>query len=112
MLVRRVLILMFAAFLVGCSATAFRVGSDFDVKIFTGKVARGVTTKSQVSAWLGSPSGTGGVVEVDGTRFDEWTYYFAAGNMSNLSGTEVKTLQIKFDSDGVVQGYHWTTPSR
>lgn len=95
--------------LAACSATTFHVGSDFDITRFSGKVERGTTTKNQVRSWLGEPAGTGVRMETDGARFDEWSYYFAAGNLSNLSGTELKTLQIKYDAQGVVQGYNWSS---
>ncbi len=102
--------LVFAAlFLTACSATTFHVGSNFDVKAFTEKVERGTTSQEQVRSLLGAPTGTGVRVETDGQRFDEWTYYFASGNLSNVSGTQLKTLQIKYDTRGIVQGYNWST---
>lgn len=109
-IMRRAAMLVIAVLLASCSATTFNVGSDFDVKVFTGKVERGTTTKDQVRSWLGSPTGTGVRVETDGQRFDEWTYYFAAGNLSNVSASQLKTLQIKYDARGIVQGYNWSTP--
>lgn len=108
---RRIQIVVIAVLLASCSATTFNVGSDFDVKMFTDQVERGVTTKNQVRAWLGAPTGTGVRVETDGQRFDEWTYYFAAGSFSNVSATQLKTLQIKYDMHGIVQGYNWSTPA-
>ncbi|MFA6970644.1 MAG: hypothetical protein WC208_04495 [Gallionella sp.] len=108
-LVRSIQIVIVAVLLASCSATTFHVGSDFDVKMFTEKVERGTTSQNQVRSWLGSPTSTGVRVETDGQRFDEWTYYFAAGNLSNVSGTRLKTLQIKYDVRGIVQGYNWST---
>ncbi len=108
---RRIQIVVIAVLLAACSATTFNVGSDFDVKMFTDKVARGATSKNQVRTWLGAPTSTGVRVETDGQRFDEWTYYFAAGNFSNVSATQLKILQIKYDMHGIVQGYNWSTPA-
>ena len=99
-----------AALLAACSATAFHVGTDFNVRTFTDRVERGATTKQQVRSWLGEPNGTGVRVETDGGKFDEWTYYFAEGNMSNMSGARLKSLQIKYDMRGIVQGYNWSEP--
>jgi outer membrane protein assembly factor BamE (lipoprotein component of BamABCDE complex) len=108
-LMRRISVFIVVVLLASCSATTFHVGSDFDVNQFAVKVERGVTSSAQVRTWLGAPSGTGVRVETDGQRFDEWTYYFAAGNMSNVSATRLKTLQIKLDGRGIVQGYNWST---
>lgn len=106
--VQRLMVMVAALMLVSCSATTFDVGSDFDIKAFTGRVERGMTTQNQVRSWLGAPTSTGIRVETDGQRFDEWTYYFAKGNLSNVSATRLKTLQIKFDRNGIVQGYNWS----
>lgn len=109
MSMQRISVLIAAVLLASCSAAAFHAGSDFDVKLFTDKVERGATSKDQVRSWLGSPTSTGVRVETDGQRFDEWTYYFATGNLSNVSATRLKTLQIKYDGRGIVQGYNWST---
>jgi len=96
----------------GCATGWFHVGSDFDLTAFTTHVERGTTTRDQVRGWLGAPAATGVDVETSGQRYDEWTYYFAEGRMANLSGTSLKTLQVKFDSNGVVQGWNLTQPPR
>lgn len=85
-----------------------QVGRDFDVRSADTKIERGTTTQSQVRGWLGAPTSTGVHVDTAGERFDEWTYYFASGKMSDMSGAKVKTLQIKFDKQGVVRGYNWS----
>lgn len=105
---RIVPVLIITALLAACSTTAFHVGNDFDVNLFSTRVERGVSTQNQIRTWLGAPTSTGIRVEADGERFDEWTYYFAAGNMTDLSRTRLKTLQIKFDRQGIVQGYNWS----
>jgi outer membrane protein assembly factor BamE (lipoprotein component of BamABCDE complex) len=89
----------------GCATGWFHVGNDFEVDKFAGHVERGVTTRDQVRAWLGAPTSTGVNVETSGQRYDEWTYYFAEGRMTSLDDTKLKTLQIKFDSKGIVQGW-------
>ncbi len=105
----RILILTLVALLCACSATMFHVGSDFDMKIFTEQVERGTTSQNQVRTWLGVPTSTGVRIETDGQRFTEWTYYFASGSMASVSDTRLKTLQIKYDEHGVVQGYNWSS---
>lgn len=105
----RIQFVFVALLLTACSAATFHVGGDFDAKVFAEKVERGVTTQGQVRSWLGAPTATGVSVETDGQRFNEWTYYFATGNLSNLSGVPLKILQIKYDQQGIVQGYNWST---
>lgn len=92
--------------LAACSTTA-RVGNDFDVTT-AGKIERGVTTREQVRSWFGVPTNTGLSVETDGRQFDEWTYYYANGRLPDLANPKMKLLQIKFDSNGIVQGYNWS----
>jgi hypothetical protein len=89
----------------GCATGWFHVGKDFDLNAFTGHVERGVTTAEQVRGWLGAPVSTGVSVDTNGQRFDEWTYYYGEGRVSSLADTSLKTLQIKLDAKGIVQGY-------
>jgi outer membrane protein assembly factor BamE (lipoprotein component of BamABCDE complex) len=104
---RRVVLFLTVFLLAACGS--FQVGRDFDAHAFEAKIERGVSTQSQVRAWLGAPTGTGINVDTGGERFDEWTYYFAAGKLPDMSGARVKMLQIKFDKQGVVRGYNWST---
>ena len=99
-----------AVVLSGCATGWFHVGSDFDLNAFTSHVERGVTTKDQVRSWLGAAPSTGVDVDTSGQRFDEWTYYFAEGRLASLSDTTLKSLQIKFDSKGIVQGWELSQP--
>ncbi|MDH4285266.1 MAG: outer membrane protein assembly factor BamE [Gallionellaceae bacterium] len=85
-----------------------KVGQDFDVRSFEAKIERGVTTRDQIRSWLGAPSNTGVNVDTGGDRYDEWTYYFAAGRLTETSVMRVKMLQVKFDKQGVVRGYNWS----
>ena len=103
---RTAIISILALLLAACSTV--QVGMDFDMRAFETKVERGVSTQSQIRAWLGEPRGTGINVDTNGEQFDEWTYYFAAGKLPNMSGATVKTLQIKFDRQGIVRGYNWS----
>ncbi|MBI5659586.1 MAG: outer membrane protein assembly factor BamE [Nitrosomonadales bacterium] len=86
-----------------------QAGRDFDALSFEAKVERGITTQEQVRGWFGTPSNTGVSVDTGGDRFDEWTYYFASGRLSDTSVMRMKMLQIKFDKQGLVRGYNWST---
>lgn len=99
-------IMLLALVLGACGSV--RVGHDFDVGVFAAKVEQGITTQDNVRSWLGEPAGTGVNLSTDGERFDEWSYYFAAGEMSDMSNARVKVLQIKFDQQGKVRGYNWS----
>jgi outer membrane protein assembly factor BamE (lipoprotein component of BamABCDE complex) len=103
---------MLSVVLGGCATGWFHVGNDFDVDAFAGHAERGVTTRDQVRAWLGAPTSTGVDVDTNGQRYDEWTYYFAEGRVSSLSDAKLKTLQIKFDSKGIVQGWELSQPPK
>lgn len=86
-----------------------QVGQDFDLRATETKIERGVTTRNQIRTWIGAPTGSGVSVDTGGERFDEWTYYFASGRLSGMSNATVKILQIKFDQQGIVRGYNWST---
>lgn len=96
--------------LAGCGT--FLAGQDFDIRTFEAKVERGVTTQNQVGTWLGTPTNTGVNVDTSGERFEEWTYYFASGKLPDISKAKVKTLQIKFDKQGIVRGYNWSASDK
>ena len=85
-----------------------QVGRDFDMRTFETRIERGATKQSDVRAWLGVPNGTGVNVDTGGEHFDEWTYYFASGKLSDMPSAKVKMLQIKFDKQGIVRGYNWS----
>lgn len=97
--------------LAACSTTDFQVGQKFDLATFSTRVERGTTSKDDVRSWLGEPTSIGVNVETTGQRFDEWTYFYGEGTLTSLSSTKLKTLQIKFDSKGIVQGYDTSQPA-
>lgn len=105
--IRLLAIAFFALLLTACAN--FQAGHDFDISMFVAKIQPGVTTEAQVRAWLGEPTGTGISLEVDGTRYDQWNYYYAEGNPSDMSTAKVKILQVKFDKSGKVRSYNWST---
>ena len=104
---RFVSISIIALLLAACSTV--QVGRDFDARSFETRVERGVTTQDQVRNWFGAPVNTGVNVDTSGERFDEWTYYFALGRLTDVSAVRMKILQIKFDKQGLVRGYNWST---
>ncbi len=85
-----------------------QLGRDFDVGVFAAKIERGVTSQNQVRSWLGEPTSVGVSLAVDGERFDEWAYYYAEGELADMSTAKVKILQIKFDTQGKVRAYNWS----
>ena len=90
------------------ACTTVKVGNDFDLAAFTGKVQRGVSTQADVRGWLGTPAGTGVSVDTAGERYEEWHYYHGAVRVPGGADSHVKMLQIKFDQRGVVRGYNWS----
>jgi len=103
----RITIILLSILLLSACATV-KIGRDFDVGVFAAKIEQGVTTQSMVRSWLGEPSSVGVSMATDGERFDEWAYYFAEGEVSDMSTAKVKILQIKFDKQGKVRGYNWS----
>jgi outer membrane protein assembly factor BamE (lipoprotein component of BamABCDE complex) len=99
-------ILLSVVLLSACGSV--KVGRDFDVGVFAAKLEQGVTTKDTVRSWLGEPTSVGVSLVSDGTRYDEWDYYYAEGDLPDLSTAKVKILQIKFDNQGKVRSYNWS----
>ncbi len=97
---------LFMGALSGCGSV--KVGSDFDLQSFDAKVQHKVTTKAQVTAWLGSPHSKGIVVEADGNRLEKWTYYYGAGQLPDMNKATLKYLEIHFDPAGKVTAYNWS----
>lgn len=104
---RFVSVAIIAFSLAACST--IQAGRDFDMRSVETKIERGVTTQDQIRNWIGVPTNTGGSLDTSGERYDEWTYYFVSGKLVDMSGARVKMLQIKFDKNGVVRGYNWST---
>ena len=100
-------VILLVALLLGACGTV-KLGRDFDVGVFTAKIEQGATTQTQVRSWLGEPTSVGVSLDTGGERFDEWAYYFAEGEMADMSTAKVKILQIKFDKQGKVRGYNWS----
>lgn len=106
-LFNRLILLIFSAFLLNACATV-KVGQDFDVGVFVSKIEHGVSTQAAVRSWLGEPSAIGISLATDGERFDEWSYYYAEGDLPDMRSAKIKMLQIKFDKQGKVRGYNWS----
>lgn len=103
----RISIFLFSVFLLSACASV-KLGRDFDVGVFAAKIEQGNTTQNMVRSWLGEPTSIGVSLATDGERFDEWAYYFAEGEMADMSTAKVKILQIKFDKQGKVRAYNWS----
>ena len=105
--ISRVAAMLFAIFFLSSCGTV-TMGRDFEVANFATKIEQGVTTQNMVRSWLGEPTSTGESLATDGERFDEWAYYFAEGELPDMSAAKVKILQIKFDKQGKVRSYNWS----
>jgi len=103
----RLIVAFIIIFLLNACASV-KIGRDFDVGVFAAKIEQGKTTQTMVRTWLGEPNGVGVSLATDGERFDEWAYYFAEGELSDMSTAKVKILQVKFDHQGTVRGYNWS----
>jgi outer membrane protein assembly factor BamE (lipoprotein component of BamABCDE complex) len=99
---------VFLSILLLSACGSVKMGRDFDVGVFTTRIEQGVTSQEQVRSWLGEPTSVGVSVAADSERSDEWSYYFAEGELSDMSKAKVKILQIKFDKDGKVLSYNWS----
>jgi hypothetical protein len=97
--------LIFFSILMLSACGTFKVGRDFDAGVFESKLEQGVTTQYQVRTWLGDPTNKGVSLDTDGEHFDEWTYYFAEGEFPDMHTLNMKILQIRFDTNGVVRSY-------
>ncbi len=104
----RISVILLSIFLLSACGT-IKVGRDFDVGVFAAKLEQGVTTQGQVRSWLGEPTSVGVSLATDGERFDEWAYYYAESEMADTSKAKLKILQIKFDKQGKVRSYNWST---
>ncbi|MFZ5525018.1 MAG: hypothetical protein ACOY9D_13200 [Pseudomonadota bacterium] len=103
----RIAVIVLAVFLLSACGTV-KLGRDFDVGVFTAKIEQNVTTIDQVRSWLGEPTSVGVSLDTNGERYDEWDYYFAEGDLPDMSSAKVKILQVKFDRQGKVRSYNWT----
>jgi outer membrane protein assembly factor BamE (lipoprotein component of BamABCDE complex) len=103
----RITVILFTILLLSACGTV-KVGRDFDVGVFAAKLEQGVTSQEQVRSWIGEPTSVGVSLATDGERFDEWDYYYAEGEMADMSTAKVKILQIEFDKQGKVRSYNWS----
>ena len=102
------IVVIFLSILLLSACGTVKVGRDFDVGVFAAKLEQGVTTQAQIRSWLGEPTSVGVSLATDGTSYDEWDYYYAEGELADMSTAKVKILQIKFDKAGTVRSYNWS----
>lgn len=99
--------LLVVAMVAGCSTTA-KVGRDFAYGEFASRARQGESTKAQVQEMLGAPASQGLVLESDGTRNDQWTYFYGSAKLPSGTETTFKLLQIKFDPAGKLLSFTWS----
>ena len=86
-----------------------QVGHDFNVRLFKSSVKANVTTQSQVKSWLGEANSKGVSLDKDGELSDEWMYFYGAGSLSDMKSARLKILQIRFNKNGIVNSYNWSS---
>jgi len=101
------MLLLLALFMLSACGTV-QMGRDFNVNGFEEIIGMAEMSKAQVQELLGPPEGTGISVDKDGKRLDEWLYFYGTGQLPSMSDTTIKTLQIRFKKDGMVQSYNWS----
>jgi len=97
-----------AMFLLLAACGSMQVGKDFDLQQFRQQVKQGITTKSDIRNWLGSPASSGVTVETDGKHYEKWSYFFGSGQMPRMSDARLKYLEVRFGDDGRVVAYNWS----
>lgn len=104
---RKYIITLFSLLtLLACST--IQIGKDFKLQNFSSNAQLGKTSKEHVLEWLGKPMSTGVAQKEDGERLDEWGYFYGSGQLPNMENTKLKTLQIRFDKEGIIRSYNWT----
>ncbi|MDH5546643.1 MAG: hypothetical protein OEZ43_13700 [Gammaproteobacteria bacterium] len=98
-------------FVLASACATIQFGTDFNPKDFEAWVKRGETTQAQVKGKMGEPTSTGAVVEMDGTYYTRWTYYYGKGKIHKLKDANLKVLEIRFNSHKQVVSFNWSAPN-
>lgn len=94
-------------FLTACGS--IQIGRDFDVNAFEKMAKVGETSKVQVRGILGKPKSSGISINRDGERLVEWVYFYATGQISAMDDAGLKILQIRFQQNGKLRSYNWSS---
>jgi outer membrane protein assembly factor BamE (lipoprotein component of BamABCDE complex) len=105
---RHMLVAALAAPILIAGCTTMQTGREFNYAKFSQDTRPGTTDMAQVQTVLGPPMGKGLVVEADGSMYEQWTYYYGTGNLTNPEKSRFKLLQIRFNQAGVVASYNWS----
>lgn len=105
---RQVFVAALAAPILIAGCTTMQTGREFNYAKFSQETRPGTTDMAQVRTVLGPPMGKGLVVEADGSLYEQWTYYYGTGNLTNPEKSRFKLLQIRFNQAGTVASYNWS----
>lgn len=105
-----IVLFLMITLLAGCST--INVGRDFDMKAFESMAKVGETTKAQVRNKMGSPKNKGISINSEGERLVEWLYFHASGKLPGMDNAQLNILQIRFDKDGILRSYNWTSSDK
>lgn len=92
-------------FIVGCATV--NMGRDFDLSQIDTKIQIGKSTQAEISALVGPPLSRG-VEHRQGKVLQEWVWYSGSGKLPSMQHARLKLLQVRFNSDGVVESYNWS----
>ena len=104
----------FALFIiVGCSEATWELGRIPDVSVLERTLVFGQSTRENVRAALGEPSGDGGFMMplIDREPRQIWSYYYERGNVAAAGGGVVgdarRIMLFVYFDDGRYDGYQW-----
>ena len=101
-------VVLLGSFFMLSACGTVQMGRDFDVESFDKITSMADMSKAQVRELLGPPKGIGVAMEKGGERLVEWVYFYGTGQLPSMSDTTIKTLQIRFEKNGMIRSYNWS----
>lgn len=97
----------------GCSGANWELGEIPDVSVLEKTLVLGQSTRENVRAALGAPSGDGGLMMplIDREPRQIWSYYYERGNVTaaggGVAGDARRIMLFVYFDDGRYDGYQW-----